>query len=361
MKESPLNSIHQLFSPRYASFAGWNMPIQFKGIQEEHFAVRQSAGIFDISHMGKLLLSGDDVSTFLNHTLSNNIEKLNDGQGQYSLLLNEQGGVIDDLIVYRLSVNEYFMIINAARIDEDLAQLHHIQQQQPYHITIQNHSDDLVGVAIQGIQADTILSSLGLPTLARNEIRKITWQQEDCYICGTGYTGEPGYELFWAQANTPQYLNMVKAVQEVGGMPCGLGARDTLRLEMGYPLYGNDLNEKITPLEAGLGYFVDLTKSDFVGKLALVNQKQLGLPQKLFGIKLIDKGPIPRAGYPVLFQNNEIGHLCSGGLSPMLQKGIAMAYLPTSLNLKSGSSIEVKIRNQSYLAEICSKPFYRHP
>ena len=347
---------------RLVPFAGWEMPVQYKGIVDEHKTVREKVGVFDISHMGQFLLSGAGAETFLNRALTNNVSKLGIGDGQYTLMLNAKGGVIDDLIVYRLSELEYFLVVNASMIDEDRAHLESLGFSED--VLFSDISSATGGLAIQGpLSRDVFKLVFGedVSFPERNVIVTSGTGAETIYFCGTGYTGEDGFEFF-APANVIRdwFEKLVAAARELGGMPCGLGSRDTLRLEMGYPLNGNDLAPDKTPLQAGLGFFVDLEKGDFIGRDVLLEQKKAGLPNKLVGFRMTGVSPPPRAHYGVWHDGVQVAEVCSGGLSPTLASGIGMAYLPLSLT-KSDTSIEIEIRGRRYAATTLIKPFYRKP
>ncbi len=340
-------------------FAGWEMPVQYTGIVEEHNAVRRHVGVFDISHMGQYLVEGLDALAFLNRMLTNDLARLDPGHGQYTLLLNDEGGVIDDLIAYRLSEHEFFLVVNASHIEEDLAWLKgHISEDQ---VQIVDISAQTGGLAIQGPDAAKVFHQVcgdAATFPPRNSIFVSVSQNGVLYLCGTGYTGEDGFEFFAPAAEIGQWFErFVTAARESGGLPCGLGARDTLRLEMGYPLNGNDLAPDKTPLEAGLSFFVDLEKGDFVGRDVLLQQKRDGLPCRLTGFRMTVPSPPPRAHYPVWHDGQKVAEACSGGLSPSLGCGIGMAYLPVALS-KSGNTLEIEIRGKHHAAETVKKPFY---
>jgi len=348
---------------RMVPFAGWDMPVQYTGIVDEHKAVRLSVGVFDISHMGQFIVSGSGAEAFLNRVLTNNISKLQPGQGQYTLLLNAQGGVIDDLIAYRTSEREFYLVVNASRIDADWEQLES-QLTQDDDVLMANASDFTAGLAVQGPKARevaaTVFGSAGsFPE--HNTILVTMSENGPMWLCGTGYTGEEGFEFFMpAETAEAWFRKIVEAVKAAGGMPCGLGARDTLRLEMGYPLNGNDLSEQRTPLQAGLGFFVDLDKGDFTGREALVVQKAAGLPDKLAAFRMAGAAPPPRPHYPVVYGGQVVGEVCSGTQSPSLSAGIGMAYVPLEA-AALGSTLEIEIRGRRFPAEVVKKPFYRRP
>ncbi len=341
-------------------FAGWEMPVQYKGIVDEHKAVRGSVGVFDISHMGQFLLEGRGAEAFLNRALTNNVSKLASGQGQYSLLLNANGGVIDDLIVYRLSEREFFLVVNASKIDEDRAQLESLGFGED--VQFADISAQMGGIAVQGPKSREVFAAVfgyeaSFPE--HNTIFVSVTNSGVLYLCGTGYTGEEGFEFFApASGIRDWFAKLNSAAHDQGGMPCALGARDTLRLEMGYPLNGNDLAPDKTPLQAGLGFFVDFEKGDFVGREALLAQKAAGLPTKLTGFHMTSQSPPPRAHYAVWYEGAQVAEVCSGGMSPTLSQGIGMAYLPLAAS-KLGTAIEIEIRGKRYAAETVKKPFYR--
>lgn len=358
---TPLYESHLALGGKVIPFAGWEMPVQYTGIVQEHHAVRQAVGVFDISHMGQFLVSGEDAATFLNRALTNDISKLEVGQGQYSLLLNAQGGVIDDLILYRTSAKEFFVVVNASKIDEDWAQFQSLVTDGE-DVQMANLSSATAGLAIQGPKSREVFEKVfGSEAVfpPHNSIFVAAAEEGFMWLCGTGYTGEEGFEFFMPAASAPQWFErLVTAARESGGLPCGLGARDTLRLEMGYPLNGNDLFPDKTPLEAGLGFFVALDKGDFVGREALLAQKETGLPTRLAAFKMTGTAPPPRPHYPVHFQGQPVGEVASGTQSPSLSGGIGMAYLPPEA-AKPGTAIEIEIRGRKFPAEVVKKPFYR--
>lgn len=336
-------------------FGGWLMPVQYSGIVDEHLAVRSNAGLFDISHMGQFNATGPGAGAWLNRLLTNNIDRLTPGHGQYTILLNERGGVIDDLIVYRLKEEEFLLIVNAAKVDEDFAWM---EARLGTGVEFTNRSADYAGLALQGPKAPRLFDELfGISRPGRNETRQVVRDGVPFVIACTGYTGEEGYEFFFPAADAPaQWKRILERGADLGIKPCGLGARDTLRLEMCYPLNGSDLSPERTPLEAGLSIFVDLKKPDFVGREALIRQREAGIPFRLAPIKMTEKGPPPRAHYPVLKDGRQIAELSSGTLSPSLGIGIAMAYLPAGL-ARIGEELEIEIRGRRFTAAVERKPF----
>jgi aminomethyltransferase len=352
LKHSPLESAHLALGARLVPFAGWNMPVQYKSILEEHHAVRNHCGIFDISHMGQFIVRGEAAAGWLNSLLTNNLLALAPGQGHYTLMLNERGGVIDDLIAYRTGPHDFFLVVNASMIDEDLAwmQSHAIPG-----VTLENESDAWAGMAIQGPQSPAVFAKAcpGETLPPRNGIATLA---DGSIVCRTGYTGEDGFEFFCpAASGVAVWENFLAA----GAAPAGLGARDTLRLEMAYPLNGNDLSPDRTPIEAGLGFFVDLTKGPFTGREILARQKEIGPELKLTAIQTTGKGAPPRAHYPVLTADGSpIGELASGALSPTLMTGIGMAYLPAA-HTKPGTPLLIDVRGRHLPAKVVKKPFHK--
>jgi len=358
---TPLYESHVALGGKVIPFAGWEMPVQYTGIVQEHQAVRNAVGAFDISHMGQFIVSGNGAQAFLNRALTNDVSKLEIGQGQYTILLNEWAGVIDDLILYRSNEVEFFLVVNASKISEDWAQLQSLLTEAD-EVQMANLSDTTAGLAIQGPKSRAVFdrvfgSEATFPS--HNSLFISSNSTGFMWLCGTGYTGEEGFEFFMPAATATSWWDkIVAAVHEEGGQPCGLGARDTLRLEMGYPLNGNDLFPDKTPLQAGLGFFVAMEKGDFVGKAALTTQKEAGLPSRLSAFKMIGSAPPPRPHYPIAYQSEIVGEVASGTQSPSLSVGIGMAYLPLEA-AKVGTLIEIEIRGRKFPAEVVKKPFYR--
>ncbi len=352
LKRSPLESAHQALGARLVPFAGWNMPVQYSSIIDEHNSVRSKVGIFDISHMGQFLVSGSTAAAWLNWMLTNNISKIEPGQGQYTLMLNDMGGVIDDLIAYRTAENDYFLVVNASMIDEDFFWMAGHQDEQ---VTLRNESDLWAGMAIQGPLAAELFAEV-CPDEVLPPRNGITTTAAGAIVCRTGYTGEDGFEFFCPADDGLSYWEKFLSA---GAAPCGLGSRDTLRLEMGYPLNGNDLSPERTPIEAGLGFFCDLEKADFIGRETLARQKSEGPAIKLTALQYTEKGPPPRAHYPVASADGTvIGELASGALSPSLMTGIGMAYLPAEFS-KLGTDLNIDVRGRLFPAKVVKKPFYK--
>jgi aminomethyltransferase len=337
------------------------MPVQYTSIVEEHQAVRNNVGVFDISHMGQFIVGGAGARDWLNRMLTNNVGKLDVGMGQYTFLLNDQGGIIDDLIVYRIDERKYLLVVNAARADEDFAWLqNHLKED----ISLTSRSADFGAVAIQGPRTDELFHALfgqQIELPARNHIVDISFNATTVSVARTGYTGEDGIEVFFAANDAVKFLTAVfERGKPFGIKPCGLGARDTLRLEMCYPLNGSDLSPERNPIEAGLGFFVDLAKPNFVGRDTLVKTKESGSREKLVAFRMKEKGPPPRPHYAVFRNGERIGEVTSGTLSPSLNWGIGMAYV-SSENAKIGAEIDIEIRAQKFPATVEKKPLYRKP
>jgi aminomethyltransferase len=361
LKKSPLHAKHVEAGARLVDFAGWAMPVQYDGVLKEHEAVRGAAGIFDISHMGQVFISGPGAEEWLESLLTNRVSKLGVNQGQYTLMLNNEGGVIDDLILYRLGEREFFSVINAAKIEQDIAwKEQHLRE----NVRLRNVSAGYFGIALQGPRSPEVFAALmgsGETMPARNTIERREFHGEELIVCGTGYTGEDGCEFFGVADLAPTLWEaLIEAGTGHGVKPCGLASRDVLRLEMGLPLNGNDLAEDRTPLEAGLKIFVSLKKPQtYPGKDILLKQKREGPKQKLVGLELEGRTPPPRAQYTVLDENSRpIGELCSGNFSPSLGKGIGMAYLPIE-NSEPGVHVKVRMRQREFPAVIVKKPFLK--
>ena len=342
-------------------FGGWLMPVQYSSIIEEHTAVRTAVGVFDISHMGEVFVSGPDAKQWLNHLLANEIGKIGVGQCQYTFLLNEKGGVIDDLIVYQLEPEKYLLVINASKIEEDVAWMKGALAGTPeLLVNLDDQSHSYAGLAVQGPQASGLFAKIfGTQALpARSHIGTVHFAAGDAtitlFVARTGYTGEDGFELFFPAESAASVL---QAVVAAGAKPCGLGARDTLRMEVCYPLNGSDLSADVTPLEAGLGFFVDLNKASFIGHSALLEQKRQGLKQRLVAFKMTGKTPPPRPHYLIYKGEEKIGEVGSGTQSPSLGTGIGMAYLPVHF-AEIGQTIEIDIRGRKFPATVEKRPLY---
>jgi len=359
LKTTPLHAEHQRLGARLVEFGGWDMPVQYSSILDEHQTVRTALGAFDISHMGQFCVSGPNAAQWLNRVLTNNVERLEPGTGQYTFLLNESGGVIDDLIIYRLENERFWLVVNASKIEEDFAWMTgHLQDG----VVLANESDHYAGIAVQGPKAAQLFDAFfdgKYSKPSHNELLAIQIDGFNYFIARTGYTGEDGFEVFCPTERAVKSWNDILARgAQFGIKPCGLGARDTLRLEMCYPLNGSDLSPKRTPLEAGLSIFVDLNKGDFIGREAIAKQKSDGIPTRLVPFKMKDKSPPPRPHYAVWKNGEQIGEISSGTLSPSLGTGIGMAYIPAA-HARLGEELEIDIRGRRFAAIIERKPLYK--
>jgi len=377
-RKTPLYDEHVRLGAKMVSFAGWVMPVQYTSIVQEHQAVRNNVGIFDISHMGQFIVDGAGAREWLNVMLTNNIDKLDVGMGQYTFLLNERGGIIDDLIVYRIGDQKFLLVVNAARADEDFVWLQdHLPTVEAgasaaREVRLTNRSADFGGMAIQGPRIKELFHAVfgkdaQLPP--RNMIADLPFDgarlrqgyggQANVSVARTGYTGEDGVEVFFPATDAVRFWNAVlEKGKPFGIKPCGLGARDTLRLEMCYPLNGSDLSPDRNPIEAGLGFFVDLTKPNFIGRDTLLKTKEIGPREKLVPFRMKEKGPPPRPHYTVLQNGQRIGEVTSGTLSPSLNWGVGMAYV-SAAHAKIGAEIDIEIRGQKFPAIIEKKPLYK--
>jgi len=377
-KKTPLYDEHVRLGAKIVPFAGWLMPVQYSSIVEEHQTVRNNVGIFDISHMGQFIVDGAAGRQWLNRMLTNNVENLATGAGQYTFLLNENGGIIDDLIVYRIASETFLLVVNAARADDDFAWLQdHLEvghasglpdrtdrKRDACATMLTSRSANFGAVAVQGPRTAALFGALfgkEIELPARNHIVDVPFGTTNVSVARTGYTGEDGIEVFFPASDAVKFWRAaLERGKPLGIKPCGLGARDTLRLEMCYPLNGSDLSPERNPIEAGLGFFVDLTKPDFVGRDALLKTKQSGPAEKLVPFRMTKKGPPPRPHYAVFRNGEQIGEVTSGTLSPSLNWGIGMAYV-SSAHAKIGAEIDIEIRGQKFPGTVEKKPLYRKP
>jgi aminomethyltransferase len=375
LKRTPLFTAHQKLGGKLVEFGGWEMPVQYTSITDEHLAVRQAAGIFDISHMGEVTVSGSGAAAFLNSVLTNDIRKLAPGEGQYTLMGNERGGVIDDLYAYQLSAEVFFLVINASRIEPDAAWLQAQAAKYPRRSELQltDASHNYAAVAVQGPRVREFIETcipgesssamrVGRVTeLKKNEIAGFHFEHGSMLVSRTGYTGEDGFEIVGSdEAIRHVWDALLAAGQPFGIKPCGLGARDTLRTEVCYPLYGHELDEQTTPIEAGLGFFVALDKGGFNGRSVLAEQKSNGTKKKLIAFKMVGKSAPPRPQYPIWVNGVNAGIVTSGTQSPSLGIGIGMGYVPAEL-AKPDTRIEIEIRGKRFAAVVVTKPIYKKP
>lgn len=360
LRQSPLHSEHLRLGGRMIPFGAWELPVQFSGLIEEHQAVRHAAGLFDVSHMGEISCRGPEALAALNGIVTNDLSKVQDGQAQYNALLLPHGGIIDDLVAYRLQADDWLLVVNAANKDKDLAW---VREQIGDRCTVEDRSDQTAQLALQGPLAQAILAeltSLDLPGIGYYRFARGEVAGHSALVSRTGYTGEDGFEIYLSpDAAVPVWQALLDAGMPRGLVPVGLGARDSLRLEMKFALYGNDIDETTNPLEAGLGWIVKLKKGDFVGRESLLAQQQQGLQRHLVGLEITGRG-IARHGYPVLADGQQVGVVTSGTHSPSLGKPIAMAYVKSGLHT-AGTPLQVEIRGRAIEAVVVPTPFYKRP
>ena len=360
LKRIPLHHIHQQLGAKIVPFAGYEMPVRYSSDLDEHHAVRNGVGVFDVSHMGEFMVKGEDALALIQRVSANDASTLFDGKVQYSYLPNGRGGIVDDLLVYRIGPLEYMLVVNASNIDKDWNWIsQHVHEDDM--VTLVNISDDMCLFAVQGPLAAQALESL---TPADLEMTYYTFEKTDfagyanVIVSATGYTGAGGFEIYVSNHQAEGVWNAImEAGKPFGIKPIGLGARDTLRLEMGYNLYGNDITDETSPIEAGLGWVTKFTH-DFIDFAVLQQQKEQGVPRKLVGFEMIDRG-IPRGHYELTNADGQkIGEVTSGTQSPTLGKGIGLGYVPTALS-KPGSELFVKVRDKLLKAEVVKLPFVK--
>jgi len=372
LKRTSLYAAHQKLGAKLIDFGGWEMPVQYTSITDEHLAVRNAAGIFDISHMGEVTVNGPGAEVFLNSVLTNDIRKLPTGGGQYTLMCNERGGVVDDLYAYRLSVGVYFLIINASRIEADVAWLK--AQAAKFtggEVSLTDASHHYAAVAVQGPRVQEFIDEIipgasssvfpvaSVTGLKKNQIAGFKFEDYSVFVSRTGYTGEDGFEICGPDISIQHIWDKVlKIGKPFGVKPAGLGARDTLRTEVCYPLYGHELDEDTTPIEAGVGFFVALDKDEFNGRSVLAEQKANGTKKKLVAFKMTDKSAPPRPHYPIWVNGASVGEVVSGTQSPSLNLGIGMGYVPPE-SAAPDTKIEIEIRGKRYAAVVVKKPIYK--
>ncbi|PJB12679.1 MAG: glycine cleavage system protein T [Flavobacteriales bacterium CG_4_9_14_3_um_filter_40_17] len=362
MKDTSLSQVHIDLGAKMVPFAGFNMPVQYEGVIAEHLTVRNGVGVFDVSHMGEFLVEGPKALQLIQKVTSNDASSLTIGQAQYSCLPNETGGIVDDLIVYRVKEETYLLVVNASNIEKDWDWISKYNKQ--IGATLRNLSDDYSLLAIQGpkaVEAMQSLTSVDLSAIKYYHFEVGGFAGiEHVIISATGYTGSGGFEIYCKNSEVKQVWDKVfEAGKSYGIKPIGLGARDTLRLEMGFCLYGNDIDDSTSPLEAGLGWITKFTK-DFVNAEGLKAQKKIGLKRKLVGFELLDKG-IPRHGYDIVdAEGKAIGIVTSGTQSPILNKGIGLGYVPSEYATE-GTEIHIQIRKNALPARVVKLPFYKKP
>lgn len=352
---------HLELGARIVEFGGWDMPVQYTSIIEEHNTVRNFAGLFDVSHMGQVFVAGVDAMIFLQKIVPQDISKLTDSKAVYCQLPYQNGGLVDDLIIYKFKENEYLIIVNAANIDKDYNWF--LQNKGNLNVDIINKSDEYSMLALQGPNASKIIADLGIEETYQPEfftIRETKILDIPVYLARTGYTGEDGFEVIVKNKDALIIFEKIMQIGEKYGIkPIGLGARDTLRLEAALMLYGNDLNENTTPIEAGLKWSVPIEKNeDYNGKDVIMNQIQNGVVKKLIGFEMIDRA-IPRHEYEIYFNGHKTGEVTSGGFAPTLEKNIGMGYVSTSDDIKVDSIIQIMVRNKLYNAKVVKRPFVK--
>lgn len=360
LKRTPLYESHVSLGARMVDFAGWEMPVQYSGPIPEHLAVRNAAGLFDVSHMGEVEIIGDNALALVQKLTVNDASKLQDNQAQYSALTNESGGIIDDLLVYRINSEYFMLVVNAANADKDYAWIKRHANEMG-NVKAYDTSGGYALLALQGPKAEDILQDL-----TDNMLDRIPyyWSQKvhvdgiNCRVSRTGYTGEDGFEIFCEPKDALHIWNrLLTTGQTEGLLPCGLAARNTTRLEAAFRLWGHDMDETTTPFEAGLGWITKLNKGDFIGKAALEAQKKQGLPRQLVGFEVEDRAPA-RDGYVIVVGGQEVGKVTSGSPAPYLQKNLGMAYLPIA-HTAVGTEISIVIRGREVPARIIEMPFYK--
>jgi aminomethyltransferase len=362
LRHTPLHACHLALNARMVPYAGYEMPVQYSSIIDEHRTVRGAVGLFDLSHMGEIHLSGPEALAFARYAVVSDPGLLEPGQAQYSMLCAPDGGIIDDVIVYRVE-DGYLVVCNAANHDAVVEQLGSLSAQGDFDVQVADRSEETALIAPQGPRAAELLSrltDLDLSTLGNYRSTQGRVAGTECLVARTGYTGEDGFELFCAARRAQRLWDaLISTGQDLGLQPCGLGSRDTLRLEAGMPLYGNELDRSVNPYEANLGRVVKLEKGEFVGRAALTSVQQTGPKRRLVGLVMRDEA-IARHGYPVLVDGAEAGSVTSGTLSPTLNERIAMAYLPAA-DAAVGAAVEVLVRERRHPAEQVKLPFYRRP
>jgi aminomethyltransferase len=359
VKRTPLFKQHQQLGGKLVDFAGWEMPIQYGGVIEEYQAVRTAVGLFDVSHMGRLRAEGRDAEAFLQRVTTNNVAKLAAGQAQYSMVCNPAGGIKDDIFVYRLGATRFLICVNASNREKIVSWL--FQKAPQGDVRLSDESDEMAQIALQGPQSQEILRAVC--PVAPDRLKPRQCVETDVIgvrgiVSRTGYTGEVGYELYVPSHKAEAlWEGLMESGEKAGIKACGLGSRDLLRLEVGYLLYGNDIDEQTTPLEAGAAFAVDFTKGEFIGSQALLEQKEKGPAMRLVAFELLQKG-VPRHAMKIFADGQEIGVVTSGNLSPRLQKGIGLGYVPAKFS-EPGAQFQIDIRGRTHQAVVVTLPFYK--
>lgn len=357
MKTTALNQVHKNLGAKMVPFAGYEMPVQYSGVNQEHMVVREGVGVFDVSHMGQFFAKGTEIENLLQYITTNDVTKVAVGQAQYTCMPNANGGIVDDLIIYKISNEEWMLVVNASNIEKDW---NWISQNNKWNVSLENKSDEMSLLAIQGpksIEAMQSLTDVNLSEIPFYHFEIGTFAGiENVIISATGYTGSGGFEIYFSNDDAETMWNKVfEAGKSFGIEPCGLAARDTLRLEKGYCLYGNDINDETTPLEAGLAWITKLD-TDFIAKDIIAKQKEEGIQRKLIAFKMIEKG-IPRHDYKIVDEyENTLGIVTSGTQSPILKQGIGLGYVAIDF-AKVGTNIRIQVRDKNILAEVVKLPF----
>ncbi|BCB04710.1 glycine cleavage system aminomethyltransferase GcvT [Bacillus sp. KH172YL63] len=362
LKQTPLYDVYKEYGGKTIDFGGWALPVQFSSIKEEHEAVRSRAGLFDVSHMGEIEVKGEGALDFLQKMMTNDVSKVKDGGAQYTAMCYENGGTVDDLLVYKIKDHDYLLVVNAANIDKDFQWL---KEHQGDNVEVNNISEKMAQLALQGPLAEEVLQTLTKTSLGDIGFFKFQIEVEidgkEALVSRTGYTGEDGFEIY---CDAQDAAHIWKVILDAGGdqgvLPCGLGARDTLRFEANLALYGQELSQSITPIEAGIGFAVKVNKEvPFIGQEVLKQQKEEGASRKLVGIEMIDRG-IPRHGYKVFSGEEEIGEVTTGTQSPTLKKNVGLALLNKDFT-ELGTEVMVEIRGKKLKAAVVATPFYKRP
>ncbi|MFQ6083934.1 MAG: glycine cleavage system aminomethyltransferase GcvT [Candidatus Aminicenantia bacterium] len=359
IKKTRLNKVHKELGGKMIEFAGWEMPVEFEGLIKEHLSVRERAGLFDVSHMGEIFISGKEALNLIQYLTPNDASRLSIGQAQYSALITPQGTFVDDLLVYRIGESEYMLVVNAANTDKDFKWI--LDNKGKFSAEVKNESENYTQLALQGPKAQEVLQPLTDIDLAQIKYYWFKYGQMvgiDSLVSRTGYTGENGFEIY-THSSQPEkiWFAILNQGKEFGIMPVGLGARDTLRLEAKMMLYGNDIDDTTTVLEADLGWMIKFDKGDFLGKEVLVKQKEEGIRRKIVGFKVVDRG-IARPHYPVFINGQKVSEVTSGTFAPYLRKSIGLTYLPIEYT-EIGTEFEIEIRKNLVKAKVVPTPFYK--
>ncbi len=361
LKRTPLYSSYSKYpGVKFVDFGGWELPVQFEaGIMAEHMAVRKNAGMFDVSHMGEIIVEGPDAEKYVDYLVTNDVKSMENEQVIYTLMCYPEGGVVDDLLVYKYSKKKYLLVVNASNADKDFEW---ISSNKNCAVSIENISNMIVQIAFQGPKAEEILQKyvdFNLSTIKFFHFKDpVKINGIDCIVSRTGYTGEDGFEIYVNSEQGKMVWDYIyEKTRKDNVLPCGLGCRDTLRFEAKLPLYGHEISKEITPIEAGLKYFIKLDKDNFIGKEVLLNQANNGVKRSLKGLEMVDKG-VPRNGYKVFKDQKEIGFITTGSYSPMLDKNVALALIDSSLKL--GDEVYVEIHGKLKKAILVKTPFYKN-